>query len=843
MNTLLLPVKYCKPITVTKNKSDFLPMKSTYAPLLIVWIIGILLSMSTFYPGVMSPDSIDSMIQGETWTFRTTQQPTVMGITLGIANLFIKGPVLILFLQVLFWWTAWAIIIRSIFPTKDFFQAALLLIIGFWPPLFAIIGAIWRDVQMTVTILFAGALMLFPNSRYIGPRLLAATLLATYASGVRLNALPSVLPIAIWICAKLWHYIDKKQAKFLRIAVVASCFVTITCGGKLINSVVPQKSVRMEQYFMLFDLVGISANIGENLVPPPVRNGYDRPEQIKAIYSAFSCLAALYEYTPNVTLPRILTTEDPKIFDLISEAWRKAIISHPMVYFKHRTTAFAALMGWSDRRPYYPYEKGVIFNTLGIKWNPSQVSDKIYSFFDFLLNYFSILWRPWFYIWLTLIISLKAISAWRYGASLPVTFLILLSSWFYTLPYYFVTSAADARYLHWSITATFLAAMTLYYEIRVNPFCCVVQPKSNTIPGREDIQNNPVQSNCNIHGNNNTPPDSQVMQTSNEKPCLDTTPNHKTQPGCENQSNGYSSPGNDEIPICHVLQERNVLPDCNPLESCETQENGNLQQNSNERLNHNAKPSFEITRKSLTETFLGIVVFLIVTMSLNQMAKNTSMDFGCLAARSGQAIQAVEQGEARLKTSDFSNAITFFKNSQAFEPEWWVPEINLSFAYAGINETSSASFHQNKAIMLCPTGEVFIALANHSNSQSKFQDSLIYVGKALNKNCDKYSANLAALNAAIGLRNWPLAVIHTRQCVLLNLPAFSHDIIAVGDPFFKDPLLCEAGLEYFRQLKDIAPDQWWAHYNYGTLALKLGRKSLGEEEYKKAEELKHSGKN
>lgn len=439
--------------------------------------VGFLSTVGAFFPGVMSPDSLDQLRQAEAWRYSTTQPP-IMTLLWSVLNIIVAGPALMLLLQAAMWWGGWLLVVRRAVPARPASQAAVLLAIGLWPPLFAMTGTVWRDVHMTLALLVAvGLLLQDPSVGRERMRLVFAGLLVAYASAVRINAIFSVLPLASWIAFRAWRALSSTSPgaaslpRRFAIPLGAALVLGMALAGRVVNPALASRMWYPVQNLQVFDLVGISARTGENLVPPALRNGNDAPERIASFYSAFSCFPAYF--TPSSADPkligslRLLTTEDDAVLAEIASAWRAAIFAHPGAYLEHRAAVFAANMGWEDLPLHYPYERGVPPNTLGVSWHPSALSTRAYAWFDATLNHASWLWRPWLYLWGSLLVIWGAVAAWRQGVRSPEALLVVASGILYTLPYLFAAPAADLRYHHWPISSMFLSVMLLVWRAGV----------------------------------------------------------------------------------------------------------------------------------------------------------------------------------------------------------------------------------------------------------------------------------------------------------------------------------------------------------------------------------------
>ncbi len=433
--------------------------------LLAVVVLGSLITVGAYYPGVTSPDSIEQLGQARAWSYATTQPP-VMTLLWGILDLVVRGPALMLVLQAACWWGGWALVLRRVLPDAGWRQPLALLVVGFWPPLFAMTGTIWRDVHMTLALLLAVGILLGADTGNRRGWLWVAGLLVAYASAVRLNAVFSVLPLAGWVA---WRVLQPLQlSRRTAVMLGGAAVLTMALAGRVVNPLMSSSIWHTGHVVQLFDLVGVSARTGKNLVPSSVRNGNETPAQIASLYSAFSCFPALWRPRPGkpgFIEMQLLTVDDDARLAEIQSAWQDAIREHPGAYLKHRLAVFAANMGWNDLPLHYPYAVGAAANTLDVRWDPSSLSLRTYAALDGTLAHASWLWRPWLYLWCSLLLLAGAVVCMRRGAGGQRTVLILASGMLYTLPYLLAAPAADLRYHHWPIATVFLGGLCLLCDV------------------------------------------------------------------------------------------------------------------------------------------------------------------------------------------------------------------------------------------------------------------------------------------------------------------------------------------------------------------------------------------
>jgi hypothetical protein len=157
----------------------------------IVPLVGIALTVMCYYPGYMSDDSIKQLTQARSGHFTDWQLPLMSGVWSGFDAL-IPGPLGMLIFHNLMFWLGLTLLVRQALARR-LWSYPLILAMGFFPPILALLGTIWKDVGMASALLLACSLLFQAQQRQRGLAWCAAQLALFYASGVRHNAVVAVL--------------------------------------------------------------------------------------------------------------------------------------------------------------------------------------------------------------------------------------------------------------------------------------------------------------------------------------------------------------------------------------------------------------------------------------------------------------------------------------------------------------------------------------------------------------------------------------------------------------------------------------------------------------------------
>lgn len=411
-----------------------------------VAMAGFLVTVLLYFPGGMSSDSVAQLAQARSGTFANWHPPLMAWVWRPIDQL-VPGPAGMLVLQAAAWWAGLALLTRRLFAAPMAGRALLLL--GFWPPLFGMVGTIWKDVQMAIAFTFAAGLMLAARGR--AGWLIAALIAIAYGTAMRHNGLLAALPLAAWAAWALTAALADRRV--LR-AAAACLLVAFTLGAPLAaNRALTAHDSHVDQLLYAYDLAGISVRVGAQLVPPAIHARPVTVEDLRAVYD------------PNYVDPLYPTTlafsDDVATVWALRQAWLGAIAAHPWAYMAHRADVLSHALGL---RPavWFAYHRGVVPNDLGVPAGEATWNSPIYGLFWVLK--WTPLYRPGLYLGLLvagLWVLLKERRKRRFaGWAIAVA----LSGLLYALPNAAIAIAADLRYHLWALVATGLVGAAWFAE-------------------------------------------------------------------------------------------------------------------------------------------------------------------------------------------------------------------------------------------------------------------------------------------------------------------------------------------------------------------------------------------
>ena len=434
----------------------------------LICLTGFFVSIAAFYPGFMSPDSIDNFNSGRQGIFRDIASP-VMSYLWGLLDTIIPGPALMFLLQTFLFWCGCAIFWYAA-RTKHILLRLLLVLFGFMPQIISQLTTVWKDVQLAAALFFVSALLYLARQTKSVLPILITPFFLFYGYAVRLNAAAAVLPLAVWTAIVLYE-IFSKGTFFKRKIIYASLlgiiyFLALTFGVYLVNEkLIEGKTVYPAQQIFLYDLAAISIDRNEPLFPDYVLSepGFSL-ENIKTGYNLRSVNSLIYGNYPKQGDPPLLklTQNSEEITDLKS-LWFEAVSENKMSYLRHRFFVFAQLNGFTRQTVSNPYwDSGYNSNPPEFRSEPNLLNKMLMKYFSLFKKYF--FFRGYFWLALCFVFIYQAIKH-KFQAEWQMVFFLSLSSILYNFAYFPTTPSTEFRYIFWSELAAAIAAIFAVYLI------------------------------------------------------------------------------------------------------------------------------------------------------------------------------------------------------------------------------------------------------------------------------------------------------------------------------------------------------------------------------------------
>lgn len=426
--------------------------------------IGFVINFITYYPGYLSPDSLDQFSQALHNHYGDWHPPLMSAFWHALLSLYI-GPQPMLFFQLFLLWGSCYILLLLF---KKHYPRTIWLVFVFLCAPFVqnFAGNIWKDVHMALSWLLAAAILLnaFYNHRKLNTyESIISMLLLAYGCWVRLNALPGLLPlVALWLML-----LKKPEASYSLfgfrsiIKTVGVCVIILLTQAVITKfAIKPNKEYSIYKLFA-HDISGIYVKTGENYFPDFItqHEGFDTL-YLKKNYRYATFDNIWWNPDNKKILPGV---DDAKIKEL-RNSWIKAISEHPIVYFKNRTNGFLAFLRISNEGDYYcSFYPFIHSNNFGFRVEPNVLSRILLPLIEGQKDFFYM--QPWFWSLFNVIIFLCAFIK-QLRAIKPIILVLSLSGLFYLALEFFIYQVdSDFRYFYWNCIVSFLAFILIISQL------------------------------------------------------------------------------------------------------------------------------------------------------------------------------------------------------------------------------------------------------------------------------------------------------------------------------------------------------------------------------------------
>ena len=420
-------------------------MTSHFRKFLLFYIAALcaVLTIALYYPGFLSSDGVFQLRQAR-YGIRDNGHPPLMAYLWRILDFVIRGPAGMLMLQTILYWFSLAAICRCL-NMANWLRVAMLLAVGFFPPLFGLLGTIWKDVAMHAFLLAAIACSLMARHTARLAFVWAAYVFLFFAAGFRHNAFAAVVPLLVWN-----SHIASRIAGWRVWRASALAFVVLFAGVTFINRA-GVADAQLWRGTLVHDLVGISVRANTNLLPLELSTASGLSlADLKSIYVGWHLdslfhpeVRRFFKLPPDAT-PRIILLEGAD-GRKIRDAWLSAVSAHPAAYLAHRMELVGKLLVFEAGTPWMPYHVRVEPNDLGVTYTPGARA----SLLESTLGFFA--WKTHLYsVWIYLLLVLALLAVFRTD---PVVLSVGLSGLLYELSNFLLAASPDFRYSNWLLGA------------------------------------------------------------------------------------------------------------------------------------------------------------------------------------------------------------------------------------------------------------------------------------------------------------------------------------------------------------------------------------------------------
>jgi hypothetical protein len=437
----------------TGGKSETLGRVSGY----LVCVAGFVVTVAAFYPGVMSPDSFDQWEQGRAWAFNDVHPP-IMSALWGLMDRAWAGPAGMLLLHNALFWGAAALFRRL---TRERSRAAgyAFAAFGFMPQVLSQLGAIWKDVGLGAALFMASALLYGASRGVWRFALLAACPLLFYGYGVRLNAAPAVLPLALWSGFIACGQFPKLRArassfKLLPVLLGLAYFAVLTAAVSVTTRrLTDGRTSYPYQQILLHDLTAVLKETGRSYFPPHVTRAQNfSAERVSELYTSEWVNTLIYGQPPPLR-----STLNPDEMRSLRAAWWDAVSNNRLAYLSHRWAIFRNLTGLGSEEVYKAFNPDTgMNNPPQFRRPPNALTRALTSYFFLFAN------SPFFrgFLWILACLALVYLALrLRLEGDLGAVFALSSSGLLYAAAYFFVAPSSEFRYLWWTVLSATASAI------------------------------------------------------------------------------------------------------------------------------------------------------------------------------------------------------------------------------------------------------------------------------------------------------------------------------------------------------------------------------------------------
>jgi hypothetical protein len=432
------------------------------ANLITPWLVaaaGFAFDVIAWWPGQMSFDSAYAWWQargGDT----TDIVPPVFVLVWRVCTALLPGPGLMFALHLALFWGGLALIFRALRARSPACIAGMVYT-ALTPLPLLMRGHLWTDVALAAALLFATGTLASARSDHRWPWLAVTLPVLLYATALRHNALPAVLPFALWWTWLAW---PRRDAPVRRqtVPIAGACALALALfGGATAIDRIVDRQVPVWTSLAQWDLAAVSISTNRMLLPDfMIGPGLDIPE-LAAAFRPWSNTPMLANTQHGMRDPFMRAYTDAQLSTLRA-AWLAAIVDEPRAWLVHRLRLAQALFGThTDDMPReltYSDQQAAYRDNMPIAANDGALHRLLLRGAERLRTTFVLAAWPYLAVG-----AWAALFAWRQRRERTVTIpaVLLASAWLYAAPFIALAPSAELRYLTWPCVASLLAAACL----------------------------------------------------------------------------------------------------------------------------------------------------------------------------------------------------------------------------------------------------------------------------------------------------------------------------------------------------------------------------------------------
>jgi len=425
----------------------------THLPLAIAWLVVFVYG----YPGQMVPDTFEHLIEARTGVY-TDGHPPVINLLYWLSDHTFGGQLLVFLVQTTaFVLGAYALMRRLVGPRAAGWLGAALVL---FPPVFAPLAIVWKDVLMPALLMLgiAGILDARRWVRLLGLAALFAAIALRYNAFAA--AFPPIVLLFVWRPGMWW---------LKRYALATAAWLAITLAAFGVNAALTDQQMHYwHSSLALHDIAGTLHHVDGTLPDAelaPVFAGTglrverDIHATLRARYRVGNFFDLVGPKDPLWVVPLRGTEPAPQAQrDAIGRAWWTIVSTHPGAYATHRLAVWRECLSFKKGRTLWavPGREFAYPETArreGISIEATPLQHAMTAALDRLWKK-SALFEPSLYFIVTLLLLPLA---WRHRDVLA----LLASGLAMELTLLLLAASPDYRYSHWMVLCTTVAIVTL----------------------------------------------------------------------------------------------------------------------------------------------------------------------------------------------------------------------------------------------------------------------------------------------------------------------------------------------------------------------------------------------
>ena len=425
--------------------------------------LGIWLTLYLFYPGYMSWDSAYQWWQARHSSYDSVHPP-LMSMIWRISDYVWSGPGGMFVLQQALIWMALAAFAASL--KRPLWQKTLLvLLIGFWPPLFGLSLHIWKDLWTMQAFAWAVAFLVKELQQPSRTLRLLALIAITAACAFRHNALSGALPLIFWIVHR--ENINKKNNHsstsrlMMNFAVTALLTTLVLCVSKLPNLGLQVKHTEsIWSVVTLWDASAVSLREGRIIIPDELKDSSLSLPDLQQHFDDYTNTTVFESGKLKHSFDEAYTPEQKAALNKLM--WSLPV-EHTLPYLQHRMRLAELLYGLDPKG--LPDGQVLMPGRVDYGDNPSVIAlaspyqqvvlGKLQSWID------TPLFAGWIYLCIAFLLSCCIFMRHKpVTAGLAIT--VAVSCLSYALPLAVVSGSAEFRYLAWPVLACLMSMALMF---------------------------------------------------------------------------------------------------------------------------------------------------------------------------------------------------------------------------------------------------------------------------------------------------------------------------------------------------------------------------------------------